>query len=460
LLALLAFGVRAAAVVALKSYREPFTYEHGEIAENLLAGRGFAVKFLGEQGPTSQQAPLYPAMLAVAYWVFGVKSQAAFLAIQLLQCAAGTVTVLCTTWLVWSVFRSQGSGVRSQESAVTGGDIRPLLAPDSCLLTPGWLAGLLIALHPAQVYMVTHIQVAPWATLLLTLLVATALSPCWRGRWAGAAMVGLLGGVALLTEPIFILALPFLAIAFVVHPSTPLFASWRLRAFALRSVGQAALMAAVCLGVIALWLWRNNAVHGEFVFIKSTFGYAFWQGNNPLSWGTDKIPKLTAAHVLATHDGSAAGLHRAACEARHETSYIDDVVLKPGGYREFHGLTEPQRCRLLGERGMAFVREEPREYVRLCLNRLRYFFLWDETNPKAGSWVYRSTTLAWLAFCLLGMWTTRDRWRSLWPLYGVCGAIALFHVLTIVSARFRLPLEPLSSVWAAAGLFAVFGRRR
>jgi hypothetical protein len=29
--------------------------------------------------------------------------------------------------------------------------------------------------------------------------------------------------------------------------------------------------------------------------------------------------------------------------------------------------------------------------------------------------------------------------------------VAAFHTLTIVSARFHLPLEPLMAVWAAAG---------
>ena len=50
-------------------------------------------------------------------------------------------------------------------------------------------------------------------------------------------------------------------------------------------------MAGVALLVIAPWTVRNWLVHGEPVFIKSTFGYAFWQGNSPGSWGTDKVPK-------------------------------------------------------------------------------------------------------------------------------------------------------------------------
>ena len=37
------------------------------------------------------------------------------------------------------------------------------------------------------------------------------------------------------------------------------------------------------------------------------------------------------------HDGTLAGMDRALWEARHETLYIDDVLLKPTGYREFAG---------------------------------------------------------------------------------------------------------------------------
>ena len=47
----LAVAVRAAAVLALQSHRVPnSTYEHGPIAANLLAGRGFSVRFLGAEG--------------------------------------------------------------------------------------------------------------------------------------------------------------------------------------------------------------------------------------------------------------------------------------------------------------------------------------------------------------------------------------------------------------------------
>ena len=69
----LAIAVRVAAVLVLRNHEVGrSTYEHGEIAANLLAGRGFSMRFLGADGPTSQQAPVYPILVAAAYAIGGV----------------------------------------------------------------------------------------------------------------------------------------------------------------------------------------------------------------------------------------------------------------------------------------------------------------------------------------------------------------------------------------------------
>ena len=73
----LAIAVRVAAVLVLRNHEVPrSTYEHGEIAANLLAGRGFSMQFLGADGPTSQQAPVYPFIVAAAYAIGGVEHAA------------------------------------------------------------------------------------------------------------------------------------------------------------------------------------------------------------------------------------------------------------------------------------------------------------------------------------------------------------------------------------------------
>jgi hypothetical protein len=303
-------------------------------------------------------------------------------------------------------------------------------------------------------------------------------------RCGGATVIGIVGGTLLLIEPIFAIVMPIVAAAYWLGSRTSADRQHPRGSQAdgiLRRTLQVAAMAFAAIMVVAPWVWRNYRVHGEFVFIKSTFGYAFWQGNNPMSWGTDKVPKATLARraseggsvIAAARDSSPslarrasmedgaqiesgplslADQHRAMWEARHETLYIDDVLLKPTRYAEFAGLSEPQRCRLLHRRAWQFIGENPSDYVRLCGQRLRYFVLFDETNPKAASAVYRITTICWLALTVVGLGITRKHWPALWPLYAIAAAVTLFHTLTIVSARFRLPIEPLTFVWAAAAL--------
>jgi hypothetical protein len=448
LLGLLALGLRVWVVFALSTeHTRPLDYEHGRIAENLLAGRGFSVEFLGQTGPTSQQSPFYPFLLAAFYKAFGAHSAAAILGVELLQCLCGTGLVLAVVWLGWSLLPSQ-PGI-------------------------GWMAGFLEAIHPSHLYMVTHLQVAVWAALALTLLLAIGASPRWQSTWSGAVLAGVVAGMLLLIEPILALALPIAAAVFwlggrgslrsrrvgraqrappynfVLHPSSSI-------------LGQLALMAGVAALVIAPWTVRNWLVHGEPVFIKSTFGYAFWQGNSPGSWGTDKVPKAVAEDARLNNDGTLRSIERALWEARFVTVYIDDLALKPSGYRDFVGLSEPARSRLLFARAWQFVRSEPGTYVHLCLKRLQYFLLFDETNPKASNRLYRITTVAWLVLAVVGLLVSGPQWRRLWPTYAVFLAVMLFHTLVIVSARFRIPVEPLSLIWAAAiAPLAVrlFGRR-
>ena len=426
LLACLALGLRVSVVLVLRSeHAAPVSYEHGRIAENLLAGRGFSIEFLGTEGPTSQQAPFYPALLVVTYWWLGVNTPQAVLFVQLLQCIAGAGLVLAVAWLGWS------------------------MVPDRP--TVGWIAGLGAAVYPTHLYMVTHLQVALWAALLLTLLLAVVVSPRWRANRKGAILAGCLAGLLLLVEPILALALPVCAAAFWLGEKQN---RWRDR-FRWGPVGRVALTAVVAAVIVSPWIVRNWRVHGQFVFVKSTFGYAFWQGNNPISWGTDKIPKASAEQLRLDHDGTLAGVNRALWEARHETLYIDDVLLKPTGYREFAGLSEPQRSDLLADRARAFIRDDPAQYGRLCMSRLRYFLLFDDTNPKAANRVYRWSTIIWLVFASVGLWASLGRWREFWPSYAVFFAATLFHTLVITSVRFRIPIEPLSFVWAAAAIGAL-----
>src|SRR5579883_973132 len=163
----LAIAVRAAAVLVLQSHTIPHsTYEHGEIAANILAGKGFSVRFLGAEGPTSQQAPVYPMLVTAAYAMGGVGTPRALLILELGQAALGGLLVAGVMMLAREV------------------------APENRRVA--WLAGLIAAFHPTLVYAATHVQVALLAATLLTAALAWAFRTGRTGWARDAAVSGVL----------------------------------------------------------------------------------------------------------------------------------------------------------------------------------------------------------------------------------------------------------------------------
>jgi hypothetical protein len=413
---LVALGIfaRAAAVLVLQSHRVPHSsYEHGEIAANLLAGRGFRVQFLGAEGPTSQQAPLYPVIVAAAFAIGGVETPRSLLILELGQALIGG-------WLVAETIRLARS------------------------IAPGrkWVAiaaGLVVAVHPTLVYAATHVQVA---LLAATLLIATLARAFEAKSGRDGFRVGLWLAALALTDPILALVAPG--------------AVWAMtRSIVDRKISRQSI-AMLALGSmlgVSPWIARNAYVHGEPVLIKSTFGYAFWQGNCDLSQGTDKVGRDSVDRTLARGASSLRDLNSTLWAARHEAGYLDDIALRPADYRILGAVSEPERSRILFRRALHELKGKPGRYVSLCLRRLRYFFLFDETNPKTKNRLYRASHFGLTLLALLGLVFAPHGVRErLGPTLLTVGLIAGFHALTIVSARFHIPIEPILAIWAGAGL--------
>ncbi len=102
-LALAAFLLRMLLVFAFHTYRytpagnnHSFAFETGSIAASLVTGHGFSSPFGEPSGPTAWIAPIYPALVALAFKIFGLYSQGAALAMFVFNslCAAATVPVI------------------------------------------------------------------------------------------------------------------------------------------------------------------------------------------------------------------------------------------------------------------------------------------------------------------------------------------------------------------------------
>ncbi len=469
LLFLLALLVRVAAVTLVGSFLiDRTTYEHGEIARNLVLGRGFSVAWFGVEGPTSTQAPVYPLLLALWYWLLGIESPLALLAMQLMQALLGALSAPLSALLATELLCGPARELESGCGSRAGGD--PLLrhgvgrGPNAeragehsqlCFGLLPWLAGLGVAIYPTLIYAVTQIQVAWLAALLTVLTLWLAACALRRQRLALAGLCGLSGGLLILTDPILALVV-FVAIAFIAFWSVPSIAPERNDACGPamhrpRRLLMAGIASAICLLPLCPWLVRNWLVHGQFVPVKSTFGYAFWQGNHPRSWGTDKIP-LTAP--AARSDRLRAGwlhsLEQTLWRQRLiDTTYIDDVVLSAQRRLELARLSEPQRSKLLLREAIGYVRQAPARYAGLCLRRLAYFLWYDPTNPKARLPLFKLVHGSLTLLSLVGLWLSRRLWRRLWPTYLAFALVTLFHTFTIFSLRFHIPLEPIAILWAA-----------
>jgi hypothetical protein len=423
LLIALAILSRMAAVWVLQSHLIPrSTYEHGEIAANLLAGRGFTIKFLGAEGPTSQQAPVYPAIVALAYAIGGIETPKSILLLELGNAVLGGLLVL-------GVLR-----------------LCRLVAPTRSWMA--WTSALIVALHPSLVYAATHIQVATLGTTVLIWTLAWAYQTRSSGRFRDAVITGGMLAVLALTDPILSISLVGIGCAIGQTGSEN-------RGQVRRSLQLIAVVAIVALLGISPWLVRNFLVHGELVAIKSTFGYAFWQGNCALSEGTDKVVRPSVERILEREQpgSSLSGLNQTLWEARHAAGYIDDIALTRDDYRLLGSVSEPERSRILLKRALADLAGSPARYARLCLRRLRYFVFFDETNPKSKVLAYRLPHLALTLWAVVGAVLAPASIRKrLAPTVVTVALIALFHTMTIVSARFHLPIEPLLAIWGAAGL--------
>src|SRR5262249_47642241 len=79
--------------------------------------------------------------------------------------------------------------------------------------------------------------------------------------------------------------------------------------------------------------------------------------------------------------------------------------------------------------------------------------LFDETNPKSRPMVYRVPHIGLTLLAIGGLVLAGPALRHrLMPTIATAVAITVFHTLTIVSARFHIPIEPLMAIWGAAGL--------
>lgn len=260
------------------------SWEPGNVARALVAGRGFGSPFVSNQ-LSAIMPPVYPLIVAGFFRVFGVHTAASIFAIHVFDCLINALACIPIFLMARRSF-----GLRTARWA-----------------TWAW------AFFPYGIYFAaawawsTHLLMLGLCCLLCLAQRMETSSRLWL--WAG---FGLLAGITGLTEPSVLLVVPFL-----LGMST-----WaQLRNGGFR-VGPALVASVVLLAVLSPWLIRNEMVFHRFVPMRDSMGLELWMGNNgrDLRWTSDDLHPL--------HDG----LELAAYNQMGETAYMDQKAQQARAY--------------------------------------------------------------------------------------------------------------------------------
>lgn len=387
-------------------YSDAVTYD--QVAWNLARGMGFTLMGGNAPYPTAFVPPALPWVLSLLYRAAGHS----FFAAVLLMCGLGA--------LVPPLLRQLG---RAMFGPVVGN-------------WAGWLA----VVHPLLVFFSGYVMTE--SLYSVTLLFALLASVAWikQPRAGRAFGTGALWGIAALTRPT---ALPLAVVAALW--------AWAPLGLALAPGERRRQVGLLLLGValtVAPWTLRNAVSMHAFVPLTTGGGRSLLDANNPVVWDDDDR-RGGAIGVLAT---------------------------EPWATR-FRGLSEVEVDRRSGREAIAFLRGRVSDWPRNALAKFARFWRWNALTPSTGTWASGGAGLAqrlqrldpllpWsIVFFPLFAWglvrTLRGTRRlfQLLPLWVIAAATA-GSLVYWGALRLRLPIEPMVTLYAAAGLADVIWRVR
>lgn len=383
-LVLVAFALRLAFLLILHTYqpgRVDDTRIAGEttnIATSIAWGHGFHSAFNGDPtGPTAWLAPAYPCFVGFVFRLLGAMTPSAIIFLLAAQSLFSALTVIPIL------------GIASHSVGKPAG----LWAAWTWALFP-WFGK----------WGVTWLWDTSLSALLLALLFWYALELAAASTRRGWISFGALWGAALLVNPSLATFLP-VSLAWCAYELHRRGEKW---------IRPAAFSIVACAIVVAPWLVRNRVVFGEWVFLRSNFGFEFALGNYHGSMGRGW-----------------GGSHPS------------------GNLKEFHEywrMGEIAYVRTRERQALQFVREYPREFLELTAKRVSYF--WDGSSMAYATkipWYWGPWSYGAISFLMLpALLIAQRRGLQAWPMF--LGLLLLYPVpyyLTFTQARYRHPIEPI-----------------
>jgi 4-amino-4-deoxy-L-arabinose transferase-like glycosyltransferase len=376
----------------------PFLNETGNIAYSLAAGRGFSSPYWQETGPTAWLTPVYPALVAVIFKIFGIHTPHSFFAVVLLNVLFSAATCVPLFYLGKRV---GGLGVASGAAWLWA------IFPNAIMIPYEWvwdtsLAALLLA-------------TITWATLELA---DTRSVRAWCGY-------GLLWGFALMTNPsLGSLLAPLLG-----------WAAYRAWKKGQSHIGRPLLACAIAVLCCVPWTARNYWAFHRFIPLRSNFSFELWLGNNEQFDEQSQVVPAAQPERAEIRKYVHMG----------ETAFMQDKWERAAGFMRAHPSLE---ITLFARRFVATWTgvEKPIESFR------------DADSPLVRLVLISNTLVALGALCgILALLRARSVYA--FPLAAVPILYPVLYYLTHTSLRYRHPIDPALLLLVAIAVAAVSQNR-
>lgn len=385
--------------LALIRFKPTFEFAEMENMARSLAQHGvLGNPYKLPTGPSAHHAPVYPAILALIFKLFGYGSVAAWISVGL-NLAFASLQYALLPWL------AQVCGLPVSLGAVAG--LVGALIPFRILKETRWEVSLVAAVF----------------ALITILLIKWAMTE--RRSVSQAVTLGLVSGAALLTAPAL---LPVFAAYAVL---TMLFGKTRPR----HSLSKP-LIALACASLMAVpWIVRNYVELGSFVFVRSNFPLEF------------SISNHAGVYPLA-RDNYQIGYPDNYFHLRHPWS-------NAGEARKVQQLGELAYNRSRMTEAWTWCRTHWGEFLRLTFQRFMLFW----TMPSIGQ-RYKDVLLQPLTvFGILGavlMWRRRRQAGLVFA--GILLGFPVVYYFVQIDSRYRYPIDWALTFLAVYFLYETVGK--
>jgi hypothetical protein len=368
----------------------PFENEAGNIAQALAQGQGFCCLFRQPTGPTAWLTPVYPAMLAGIFRVFGVFTVNSFYAGATLNCIFSALACIP----VYYAAKRIGGNFCASVAAWTWA-----LFPSGVIMPFEWIWDTSLSALFAAILL--------WATFKVT--------DNFRSREATA--YGLLWGFSLLVNPALGAVLPFF-LAWVAHRQ------WRQR-----SLNPKLLLLSISLVIVVClpWTIRNAAQFHRLIPLRSNFPFELWMGNNEIyDLHSREITRITRYEQVHLY------------QQLGESAFLAEKGHKAMAFiRQHPGLS----LQLAGQRVIAtwLGTDSPwRDFSRADSSLARFIIFWN------------AVTIVGALGAITRLWIARSPF--VFPLVTFPIVFPLVYYFTQTSLRLRHPCDPILAILLAVAI--------